>query len=96
MAVLKFEPLNESTFLRVKIARDMQERVERCRAFCGAIELADLVERALVYGMNSDVDFRAQEKECATIPAKSAQEWSVRWVFPADKAGGAPYFFCHT
>jgi hypothetical protein len=33
MAILKFEPSNECTFLRVKIARDVQERVERYRAF---------------------------------------------------------------
>ena len=90
IAVVKFEPSNECTFLRVKIASDMQERVERCPAFCGALELADLVERALVYEMDRDVDCRAQKKEGATIPAKSAQQWSVKWVSPADKAGGAP------
>jgi hypothetical protein len=39
----EFEPL------RVKITREVHERVERYREFCGAVELADLVERALVY-----------------------------------------------
>jgi len=86
----QFEPAKECTFLPVKIARDVQERVERYRAFCGALELADLVERALVYVMDKDADFRAQEKEGAAIPEKGAQRWSVKWVSPADKAGGAP------
>ena len=90
MAILKFEPSKECTFLRVKIARDVQERVVRYRAFCGALELADRVERALVYVMDKDADFRAQEKERAAIPAKGAQRWSVKWVSPADKTGGAP------
>lgn len=31
MAILKFEPPKERAFLRVKIARDVQERVERSR-----------------------------------------------------------------
>ena len=90
MAILKFEPSNECTLLRVKIARDMQERVERCRAFRGALEHADLVERALVYVMGKDADFRAQEEEGAAIPGKGAQRWSLKWVSPADKTGGAP------
>ena len=34
-----------------------------------------------------------QEKESAAIPAKGAQRWSVRWVSPADKTGGARKFF---
>ena len=88
-AVLKFEPSNECTFLRVKIARDMQERVERCRAFRGALELADLVDRALVYVMDQDADCRAQEKEGAASPGRG-HAWSVKWVSPADKTGGAP------
>jgi hypothetical protein len=90
MAILKFEPPKERAFLRVKIARDVHERVERYRAFCGALELADLVERALVYVMDKDADFRAQEKEGATSPAKGAQRRSVKRVSPADKTGGAP------
>ena len=90
MPILKFEPAKECTFLRVKIARDVQERVERYRAFCGALVPADLVERALVYVMDKDADFRAQEKEGATSPAKGAQRWSAKWVSPADKTGGAP------
>jgi hypothetical protein len=61
----------------------------RYRAFSGALELADLVERALVYVMDKDTDFRAQE-EGAAMPAKGAQRWSVTWVSPADKSGGAP------
>ena len=90
MAILKFEPPKERAFLRVKIARDVQERVERYRAFCGALELADLVERALVYVMDKDSDFRAQEKEGVTIPAKGGHRRSVKRVSPADKTGGAP------
>ena len=89
MAVLKFESSNECIFLRVKIARDMQERVERCCAFRGALELADLVERALVYVMDQDADCRAQEKEGAASPGRG-HAWSVKWVSPADKTGGAP------
>ena len=73
-----------------EIACDAQERVERYRSFCGALELADLVGRALVYVMDKDADFRAQEKGGATIPAKGGQRWSVKRVSPADKAGGAP------
>jgi hypothetical protein len=46
--------------------------------------------RALVYVMDKDADCRAQEKEGAAIPAKGAQRWSVKWVSPADKSGGAP------
>ena len=90
MAILKFEPPKERAFLRVKIARDVHERAERYRAYCGALELADLVERALVYVMDKDADFRAQEKEGATIPVKGGQRRSVKRVSPADKAGGAP------
>jgi len=90
MEVLKFEPPKERVFLRVKIARDVQERVERYRTFCGALELADLVERALVYVMDKDADFRALEKEGATIPAKGEQRRSMKRVSPADKTGGAP------
>ena len=90
MAILRFEPPKERAFLRVKIARDVQERVERYRAFCGALELADLVERALVYVMDKDADFRAQEKGGATIPAKGGQRRSGKRVSPAHKTGGAP------
>jgi hypothetical protein len=90
MAILKFEPPKERAFLRVKIARDVQERVERYRAFCGALELADPVERALAYVMHKDADCRAQEKEGAAIPGRGAHRWSVKWVSPADKTGGAP------
>ena len=64
--------------------------MERYRAFCGALELVNLVERARVHVMNTDADFRAREKEGTTIPAKRAQRWSVKWVSPADKTGGAP------
>src|SRR5262245_55088346 len=49
MALLKFEPAKELAPLCVKIARPVHERGERYREFCGALELADLVERALVY-----------------------------------------------
>jgi len=90
MAILKFEPPKERAFLRVKIARDVHERVERYRAFCGALELADLVERALVYLMDKGADLRTREKKGTTILAKGAQRRSVKWVSPADKTGGAP------
>ena len=90
MAILKFEPPKERAFLRVKIARDVQQRVERYRSFCGALELADLVERALVYVMDKDADFRVQEKGGSTIPVKGGQRRSVKRVSPADKTGGAP------
>ena len=42
MAILKFEPPKERASLRVKIAREVQERVERYRTYCGALELAHL------------------------------------------------------
>lgn len=90
MAILKFEPPKERAFLRVKIARDVHERVERYRAFCGALELADLVERALVYVMDKDADFRAEEKEGTTLRAKGEQRQRAKRVSPADKTGGAP------
>ena len=38
MVLLKFEPPKELVHLRVKIARDVHERVERYREFCGALE----------------------------------------------------------
>ena len=77
--------------LRVKIAREVNERVERYREFCGALELADLVERALVYVMDKDADFRAQEKGGAKAARQesSARARAKRFP-PADKAGGAP------
>ena len=90
VAILNFKPPKQLASLRVRIVRDVQERVERYRAFCGALELADLVERALVYVMDKDADFRTQEKEGAAIPAKGAQRWTGKWVSPADKTGGAP------
>jgi hypothetical protein len=67
MAILKFEPPKERAFLRVKIARDVQERVERYRAFCGAPKLADLVERAPVQVMDKDAGCRGQENGGAAI-----------------------------
>ena len=90
MALLRFELQNVCAFLRVRIAGDMQERVEHRRAFCGVLELADLVERVQLYVMDKEADLRAQEKEGAAIPWKGAQRWSVKWVSPADKTGGAP------
>ena len=60
------------------------------RAFCGALELPDLVERALKSVMDTDANCRAREKEGAAAPAKGQQRWSVEWVSPADKTGGAP------
>ena len=54
MALLKFEPPKELAPLRVKIARPVHERVER----------------ALVYVMDHDADFRAHEKGSATARAK--------------------------
>ena len=90
MALLKFDPPKELAPLRVKIARQVHERVERYREFCGALELADLVERALVYVMDRDADFRAHEKGGATTRAKGEGRQRASRVSPADKAGGAP------
>ena len=90
MALLKFEPPKELAPLRAKIARPVKERVERYRQFCGAPELADLVERALVYVMARDADFRAHEKGSATIRAKVEPRPKASRVSPVDKADGAP------
>ena len=90
MALLKFEPPKELAPLRVKIARRVHERVERYRQFCGALALADLVERALVYVMDHDADFRAHEKGSATIRAKVERRPNARRVSPVDQADGAP------
>lgn len=87
---LKFDPQKELAHLRVKIARAVHERVERYREFCGALELADLVERALVYVMDKDSDFRAHEKEGASIPTKGVRQPRAKRFSPADKPGGAP------
>ena len=90
MALLKFEPPKEFAPLRVKIAREVHERVERYREFCGALEVADLVERALVYVMDKDVDFRAHENGDASSRAKVQSRPRAKRVSPADKTGGAP------
>ena len=92
MALLKFEPPKELAPLRVKIARQVHQRVERYREFCGALELADLVERALVLysSMDRDADFRAHENGGATTRAKGERRQRASRVSPADKAGGAP------
>ena len=90
MAILKFEPAKECTFLRVKNARDVQDRVVRYRTFCRALEFADLVERALHLSDGQGREFSGAGEEGAAIPAKGAQRWSVTWVSPADKTGGAP------
>ena len=90
MKILKFEPAKECTFLRINIARDVQERMERYRVFCGGLDLACLVEHTLVNVVDKDVDCRARNKERAAIPAKGSQRWSMKWVSPADKTGGAP------
>jgi hypothetical protein len=68
----------------------VHERVERYREFCGALELADLVERALVYVMDKDVDLRAHENGSATPRAKVERRRRANRVSLADKAGGAP------
>jgi hypothetical protein len=90
MALLKFEPPKETRPLRVKIAREVHERTERYRAFCGALELSDLVERALVYVMDKDAAFRAHEKLGVQAPRKSERQLRAGRGSPADKAGGAP------
>jgi hypothetical protein len=71
MAILKFEPPKERAFLRVKIARDVHERVERYRAFCGALELADLVERALVYVMDKDPTFGPRRRRAPALQRRA-------------------------
>ena len=90
MALLKFEAPKELAHLRVKIARDVHERVERYREFCGALALADLVEQALAYVMDKDAAFRAHEKGEARTPAQSERRLGAKRGSPADKAGGAP------
>lgn len=80
----------ERMFLCVKIVRDMQERKKHCRTFCGALDVADQVECVLVYVMDKEADCRAQEKQGAAYLVAGAQWWSVKWVSPADKTGGAP------
>ncbi len=90
MALLKFEPPKELASLRVKIARPVHERVERYRQFCGALALADLVERALVYVMDHDADFRAHEKAGATVRGRGERRPHASRVSPVDKADGAP------
>jgi len=70
MALLKFEPPKELAPLRVKIARPVHERVERYRGFCGALELADVVERALVYVMDRDAETpQARRATCGNCRA---------------------------
>jgi len=51
---------------------------------------ADLVERALVYLMDKDAEFRAQEKGNASISSKLERQPRAKRVSPADKSGGAP------
>ena len=74
MALLKFELPKELAHPREKITREVSERVECYREICGALELADLVERALVYVMDKHADFRAHENGEASIPAKTTRQ----------------------
>lgn len=90
MALLKFEPPKELAPLRVKIARPVHERVEHYRQFCGALELADLVERALVYVMDHDADFRSYEKASTTVSGRGRRHADASRVSPVDEADGAP------
>ena len=90
MALLKFEAPKELAHLRVKIARDVHERVARYQTFCGALELGALVERALTYVMDKDVAFRAQESGVAASATKSERRQRAKRVSPADKTGGVP------
>ena len=76
--------------MRVKIARQVNKRVERYREFCGARALADLVERALSYVMDKDAAFRAHERGGVTSSAKGERRQPAKRVPPADKSGGAP------
>ena len=90
MALLKFEAPKELAHLRVKISRDVHERVSRYQTFCGALELGSLVERALVYVMDKDADFRAQELGGAKVGGKVERQGRAKRSPPADKTGGAP------
>jgi hypothetical protein len=54
------------------------------------MELADLVERALIYVMDKDVDVRARESGVADAGAKRQPRQVAKRVIPADKPGGAP------
>jgi len=64
--------------------------VERYREFCGALALADLLERALSYVMDKDAAFRAHEKGGVTSSTKGERRQPAKRVPPADKSGGAP------
>ena len=59
-------------------------------AFCGALEFAHLGESALIYVVGDYSISRAQEKEGVATPATDGRRWSVKWISPADKTGGAP------
>ncbi len=48
MTILKFQPTKECAFLRINIALDVQERMERYRILCGGLDLTGLVEHTLV------------------------------------------------
>ena len=93
MAILKFGPPKERAFLHVRFVRDVQERVERYRMFCGGLDLTGLVEYTLVNVVDKDANCRGREKEGAATPAKGEQRWCFGWVSPADKTGGARKFF---
>jgi hypothetical protein len=90
MPVRKFERSNECQFLRVTIASDVQERLERYHAFCGTHEHTSLVEHVLEYMVDEDANCRAREKDGTAAPVKDEEWWCVERVSPADKAGGAP------
>jgi len=70
--------------------------VERYREFCGALELADLVERALVYVMDKDADFRAHESGSASSRAKGERRQRAKRYPPPIKPAGPRKIFCHT
>jgi len=89
-------PPKERAFCASRSPATCKSALERYRAFSAApLELADLVERPLVYVMNRDPDFRAQEKEGATIPAKGVTTRSVKRVSPAIQTGGPRNFLSH-
>ncbi len=88
MTILKFQPTKECAFLRINIALDVQERMERYRILCGGLDLTGLVEHTLVNVVRPRT-VGAREGGAAT-PAKGEQRWRFGWVSPADKTSGAP------
>ena len=70
--------------------------MERYREFCGALALADLLERALSYVMDKDAAFRAHEKGGVTSSTKGQRRQPAKRVPPPINPAGPRSCFCHT